>query len=75
LLSVIDECLSEAEPHRKHAATLAAVATALSEQQNDTNQEIFRKSGSLRIEPPALCVKPETDGGPPRIATKERLND
>ena len=33
LLSVIDECLSEAEPHRRYAATLAAVATALSEQQ------------------------------------------
>ena len=26
LLSVIDECLSQAEPHRKFAATLAAVA-------------------------------------------------
>src|SRR4051794_30541392 len=32
LLSVIDECLSEAEPHRRHAATLATVATALSQQ-------------------------------------------
>jgi hypothetical protein len=31
LLSVIDECLSEAEPHRKYVATLAAVANALSE--------------------------------------------
>ena len=31
LLAVIDECLSEAEPHRKHVATLAAVANALSE--------------------------------------------
>src|SRR6185369_15459739 len=36
LLSVIDECLSEAEPHRRHAATLGAVATALSEQQGAT---------------------------------------
>jgi hypothetical protein len=45
LLSVIDECLSEAEPHRKHAATLAAVATALSEQQNDTNQGYFERVG------------------------------
>ena len=75
LPSVIDECVSEAEPHRKHAATLAAVATTLSEQRNDTNQEIFRNRGSLRVEPPGLCVKPETDGGPPRIATKERWND
>ena len=31
LLSVIDECLSEAEPHRRYAATLAAVTDALSE--------------------------------------------
>jgi CheY-like chemotaxis protein len=36
LPSVIDECLSEAEPHRKYAATLAAAETALSEQQNAT---------------------------------------
>ena len=36
LLSVIDECLSEAEPHRRYAATLATVATALSEQQGAT---------------------------------------
>jgi CheY-like chemotaxis protein len=28
LLNVIDECLSEAEPQRRHAATLAAVASA-----------------------------------------------
>lgn len=33
LLSVIDECLSEAEPHRRHFATLTAVAGALSEPQ------------------------------------------
>jgi CheY-like chemotaxis protein len=32
LLSVIDECLAEAEPHRKYVATLAAVTGALSEQ-------------------------------------------
>ena len=36
LLSVIDECLSEAEPQRRHAATLAAVTTTLSEQQGAT---------------------------------------
>jgi hypothetical protein len=28
LLGVIDECLSEAEPHRRYVATLAAVASA-----------------------------------------------
>jgi DNA-binding NtrC family response regulator len=33
LLSVIDECLSEAEPHRRYFATLAAVVDALSEPQ------------------------------------------
>jgi CheY-like chemotaxis protein len=31
LLSVIDECLSEADPHRRYVATLAAVTSALSE--------------------------------------------
>lgn len=31
LLGVIDECLSEAEPHRRHAATLTAVANAVAE--------------------------------------------
>jgi CheY-like chemotaxis protein len=30
LLDVIDQCLSEAEPHRKHVAALGAVAGALS---------------------------------------------
>jgi CheY-like chemotaxis protein len=33
LLSVIDECLSQAEPHRRYVATLAAVADALPEPQ------------------------------------------
>jgi hypothetical protein len=33
LLSVIDECLSEAEPHRRYFATLAAVVDAVSEPQ------------------------------------------
>ena len=36
LLSMIDVCLSEAEPQRRHAASLAAVATARSEQQGAT---------------------------------------
>jgi DNA-binding response OmpR family regulator len=31
LLGVIDECLSEAEPHRKYVAALTAVANTLSE--------------------------------------------
>jgi CheY-like chemotaxis protein len=31
LLSVIDECLSKAEPHRRYVATLAVVTSALSE--------------------------------------------
>jgi CheY-like chemotaxis protein len=29
LLAVIDECLGEAEPHRRHAAALGAVADAV----------------------------------------------
>ena len=36
LLSVIDECLSEAEPRRRYAATLAAVTTAPSERRGAT---------------------------------------
>jgi len=37
LLSVIDECLSEAEPHRRYFATLGAVADAVSEPQGQIN--------------------------------------
>ena len=33
LLGVIDQCLSDAEPHRRYAATLVAVANALPESQ------------------------------------------
>ena len=36
LLSVIDECLLEAEPHRRYVATLSAVTSALSEQPGKT---------------------------------------
>jgi CheY-like chemotaxis protein len=32
LLAVIDECLSEAEPHRRHAVALAAVGNTLPDQ-------------------------------------------
>ena len=46
LLSVIDECLSEAEPHRRYVATLAAVASALSEPQGKT-----KSSNNLRRTP------------------------
>jgi DNA-binding response OmpR family regulator len=43
LLSVIDECLSEAEPHRRHVATLAAVANSVSEPQRKASigQEVL----------------------------------
>jgi CheY-like chemotaxis protein len=37
LLRVIDECLSEAEPHRRNVSTLTAVASALSEPQGNAN--------------------------------------
>jgi CheY-like chemotaxis protein len=36
LLSVIDECLAEAAPHRRHVAALAAVTNALFEPQGET---------------------------------------
>jgi FixJ family two-component response regulator len=35
LLNVIDQCLSETEPHRRHVATLSAVASAISEAHRD----------------------------------------
>lgn len=35
-LGMIDQCLLEAEPHRRHTATLAAVAGAVSEQRGGT---------------------------------------
>ena len=44
LLSVIDECLSEAEPHRKYVATLAAVAN-VSEPQGMAKS--WNRSGEL----------------------------
>ena len=36
LLGLIDECLSAAEPHRRHVASLSAVANGLSEQRTGT---------------------------------------
>ena len=53
LLSVIDECLSEAEPHRRYAATLAAVTTALSEQQGAAAPSDTAKERIARAELPA----------------------
>jgi hypothetical protein len=35
LLNVIDQCLSEVEPHREYVATLSAVAKTISEQHRD----------------------------------------
>ena len=49
LLSVIDECLLEAEPQRRHVATLAAVTGALSEQPGKTkSSESLREEALLR---------------------------
>jgi DNA-binding NtrC family response regulator len=42
LLDVIDECLSEAEPHRRHVATLGAIADALSKSPDDTRGDVRR---------------------------------
>ena len=39
LLSVIDQCLSETEPHRRYATTLAAVTSALPEPRGKTSRE------------------------------------
>ena len=43
LLSVIDECLSEAEPHRRHVATLASVASAVSEPRGKTKSSMAQE--------------------------------
>ena len=45
LLSVIDECLSEAEPHRRYVATLAAVASAVSESQDKMPSSVRPREG------------------------------
>jgi CheY-like chemotaxis protein len=45
LLSVIDQCLSEAEPHRRYVATLAAVASAVSESQDTTPLSASSREG------------------------------
>jgi CheY-like chemotaxis protein len=47
LLGVIDACLSEAEPHRRHAATLGAVASALSGSQDGTIRSNETREGVL----------------------------
>ena len=47
LLRVIDECLSEAEPHRRHAATIGAVASALSGPQDGTIRSNETREGVL----------------------------
>lgn len=42
LLSVIDECLSEAEPRRRYVATLAAVTDALSDKSShEPREDVF----------------------------------
>ena len=47
LLSVIDECLSEAEPRRKYVATLAAVTNARSEPGSVTGASSRSREGVL----------------------------
>jgi DNA-binding NtrC family response regulator len=42
LLDVIDECLSEAEPHRRHVATLGVIANALSKSADETMGDACR---------------------------------
>jgi CheY-like chemotaxis protein len=42
LLTVIDECLSESEPHRRHVATLGAIANALSKSADETIGDVCR---------------------------------
>jgi len=45
LLGVIDECLSQAEPHRRYVATLTAVASAVSESQDKMPLSVRSREG------------------------------
>ena len=47
LLAVIDECLSQAEPHRRYVATLAAVASAVTEPQGRMIASISSQTDGL----------------------------
>jgi len=48
LLGVIDECLSEAEPHRRHVATLTSVANTRSVSQ-DEMQSAYNSRGNFAM--------------------------
>jgi hypothetical protein len=54
----LDQGLSEAEPHRRHAATLAAVTTAPSEQQDAATSRVFQRRGPYGL----ICQKGVTQG-------------
>jgi hypothetical protein len=43
---VIDECLSDTEPHRRYVATLAAVTSALSESRANTESSNRTREGN-----------------------------
>jgi CheY-like chemotaxis protein len=47
LLGVIDECLLEAEPHRKYVATLSAVASALSEPRDTAKSSSYLRERAV----------------------------
>jgi CheY-like chemotaxis protein len=49
LLGVIDECLSEAEPHRGYVATLAAVADVSSEQPDKAMRQKTLADSVIRL--------------------------
>ena len=61
LLSVIDQCLSETEPHRRYATTLAAVTSALPEPRGKTSREGATPVLAGKIRSTARGVAP---GGP-----------
>jgi CheY-like chemotaxis protein len=44
LLRSIDQCLAEAEPHRRHVATLSAVANTVSEQEAGATASNFERA-------------------------------
>jgi DNA-binding response OmpR family regulator len=70
LLAVIDQCLSEAEPHRKHVTTLTAVASALSEPPASAQSTDRLRQEAFRLR----HIKPSVDGKLRRAPQESKEN-
>ena len=76
LLGVIDQCLSEAEPHHRYVASLAAIAGAVSEPPDQMRRMpnrspvAFRQRCSVKIAKPIQCRRGRRRGGNARICLR-----